>query len=539
MKRIIKYAWIWTVFLLLGTACQEDAMMIDPDVSHGKSTEAGETLESVGALNSVEQPKSNIVNLYIGNTYEAENPDAELEDEIYFELVKPVEKNLTLTVAVDEGFREDDDQYKSDYCELFKKEHNMMVTSILSWQGGVDRYIKVNGATEGTITIPAGQRKSSKMKLTFIRDAELMGGQAFIFPLTAIDTETGEEYGRIDYIIHTFDKGVRGNRDITVVAYVNTEVMNPLIADQLTRKVEKMIWDPYEIVPVVPLSPVVDILNVRTAMLKNEQGRAMLGYTTDMEYVLKHNDKYIQPMRQGGMKVCLTIKGGGTGLGFCNLTDEQVADFAAQVKVAVDIYELDGVNLWDEGSDYGKAGMPPMNDTSYAKLIKTLKETMPGKLVTLTDTPETTSSLRSVQGGISAGQYLDYAWSPISAFLNPYVDGAELKPVAGLEMAKYGSISVPMLSSKMPYEEMEVIENNLFLLVDGTTVINDKVFVFDDLTYIDYGDEGILTGTFAMILGILYDMNPQLESPDYSYAYMTMIETSGSLADYYAFRKDW
>lgn len=538
MKRIIKYAWIWTVFLLLGTACQEDAMMIDPDVSHGKSTEAGETLESAGILNSMEQPQSSIVNLYIGNTFEAENPDAELDDEVYFELAKPAEKNLTLTIAVDNVFKESD-QNAGDYCTLFKKEHSMAVNPILSWQGGVDRYVKVDGATEGTVTVAAGQRKSSKIKLTFIRDAELMGGQAFLFPITAVDTETGEDYGRIDYILHTFDKGVRGNRDVIVVAYVNTEVMNPLIADQLTRKVEKYIWNPYEIIPIVPLSPVVDIVNVRTAMLKNEQGRAMLRYTTDMEYVLKHNEKYIQPMRQGGMKVCLTIKGGATGLGFCNLTDEQVADFAAQVKVAIDIYGLDGVNLWDEGSDYGKAGMPSMNDVSYAKLIKMLKETMPGKLVTLTDTPETTSSLRNVQGGISAGQYLDYAWSPINEYLNPYADGSELKPIAGLEMAKYASISVPMMSSKMPSEEQEEIFNNLFLLVDGTTVINDKVFVFDDLTYIDYGDESILVGTIGNILGILYDMNPELESPDFSYAYMTMIETSGSLADYYAFRKDW
>lgn len=46
------------------------------------------------------------------------------------------------------------------------------------------------------------------------------------------------------------------------------------------------------------------------------------------------------------MKVCLVIKGGGTGLGFANLSDGQIKDFVAQVKAAVATFKLDGVNLW-------------------------------------------------------------------------------------------------------------------------------------------------------------------------------------------------
>lgn len=43
--------------------------------------------------------------------------------------------------------------------------------------------------------------------------------------------------------------------------------------------------------------------------------------------VLKNNARYLQPLRQTGMKVCLVIKGGGTGLGFANLSDGQINDF--------------------------------------------------------------------------------------------------------------------------------------------------------------------------------------------------------------------
>lgn len=537
MKRILRNSWVWMAFLLAGTSCTEDAMLIEPEVSHGKSTEAVETLEGIGKLNSAAYPQSDIVQLYIGSPMEAENPDFEMEEEVYVELPTPATKNLILRVAVNGEFRTVE-QYRTEYVDAFSKEHYMTVNAINDWQGGVDKYIQVGDATEATVTIAAGQRKSSSAKIIFKRDADLPSGSSILYPLIAMDAETEENYGRIDYIIHTTDRGIRAERGFTAVAYVNTEVMNPLIADQFTMKVEKYVWDPYEVTLILPLAPAIDIVNVRTAMLKNEQGRAMLRYTTDMEYVLKRNDMYIQPMRKRGMKVCLTIKGGGTGMGFCNLTDEQISDFAAQVKVTLNLYGLDGVNLWDD-TDYAKEGIPPVRNVSYAKLIKTLKESMPGKLITLMDTPETTASLRQVQDGISAGQYLDYAWSPIAAFLNPYADGAELKPIAGMEMMKYGTASLPMMSSKMPAEEQDEIVNNLFTLVDGMTVVNSQLFVFDDLGYTDYGDESLVSGTLFFPGAILYDMNPELESPEFLHSYMTSVDSSNAATNYYGFRKDW
>ena len=54
-----------------------------------------------------------------------------------------------------------------------------------------------------------------------------------------------------------------------------------------------------------------------------------------MRYVLGHATKYIRPLQDKGRKVCISIEGGGKGLGFCNLTDAQIADFTAQVKAVV------------------------------------------------------------------------------------------------------------------------------------------------------------------------------------------------------------
>ena len=47
---------------------------------------------------------------------------------------------------------------------------------------------------------------------------------------------------------------------------------------------------------------------------------------------------------------------------------------------------------WDVGSGYDKAGMPPVNTTSYPKLIKSLRDAMPDKMLTLVDKDEPTAS---------------------------------------------------------------------------------------------------------------------------------------------------
>jgi hypothetical protein len=66
------------------------------------------------------------------------------------------------------------------------------------------------------------------------------------------------------------------------------------------------------------------------------------------------------------------------------------------VKSIIEHYYLDGVNLWDDDSKYGKAGMSAMNTTSYPKLIKALREALPDKLLTLVDKGDATEYLYDV-----------------------------------------------------------------------------------------------------------------------------------------------
>ena len=93
MKKIIQYMCVAMGALFMLLACQDDAAIINPDVTHGRSTEGVETVNSKGALNSTFCPESKIVLLSIGDpTLEGrDETDLGRKDELCLILPKPLE----------------------------------------------------------------------------------------------------------------------------------------------------------------------------------------------------------------------------------------------------------------------------------------------------------------------------------------------------------------------------------------------------------------------------------------------------------------
>lgn len=311
--------------------------------------------------------------------------------------------------------------------------------------------------------------------------------------------------------------------------------MNPLIADQFTetrkyfisRRESRIIYEDV---------PIIDVLNLRKSYIRYDavSQRAMLKYTADMEYVLKHRNKYIQPLQRSGIKVCLTVEGGGTGLGFANLTDKQIADFTAQIEVALKMYDLDGVNLRDEGVGYGKNELPEINETSYPKLIKSLREAMPDRIITIADDGGTTASMSNEQSGIAVGDYIDFAWNvDWDNLVNPWEEASERNPIAGLDKDRYGGISF-LIKNRNSIEEQTFIEK---LMNQGRKIALEeglgKVLVVDNLPFMDYGFEDAPRSGLDYIISCTFENNggyPQ---------YRTSVEASSAVLQYYAFKKDW
>ena len=68
---------------------------------------------------------------------------------------------------------------------------------------------------------------------------------------------------------------------------------------------------------------------------------------------------------------------------------------------------------------------------------------MPDIMLTLADDGGTTATMNKEQEGIVVGDYIDLAWNVIwDSPVNPWADGSERKPIAGMTKERYGGIAL-------------------------------------------------------------------------------------------------
>lgn len=239
-------------------------------------------------------------------------------------------------------------------------------------------------------------------------------------------------------------------KDMMTVFYVNTSMFDPRLANDMVIETG---WESDS-----PKYGIGNIVNLRVASVSLDEtsGRVSALPSNDLRFILEHYTERVLPVQESGRKVCICIESGGKGAGFCNFTDEQIADFTASVKRMVDKYGLDGINLWDRGTGYDKEDSPEMNTTSYPKLIRALRQALGNqKILTVVDYREPTAYFDDIQktGGIAVGDYIDYAWHGYNnpnEFLQVVDPWAEDKPyhskkyrgtkIAGLDHTRYGCI---------------------------------------------------------------------------------------------------
>lgn len=287
--------------------------------------------------------------------------------------------------------------------------------------------------------------------------------------------------------------------DAFFVFYINTEIYDPrLVTDYYMRKEtisREEVW----------YKTIGNIINLKSAMIGPDfvNNRALLIISSDLRYVLDHYPVYLLPLQEQGRKICISIEGANNGLGFCNLTEEQIDDFSRQVASIIEYYHLDGINLWDKNTGYGNSIFPDVNTTSYPKLIKTLRHYLgPDKLLTLTDFGESTEYFwdNESTGGILVGEFIDYAWSGYNnrsesyQIIDPYHQGEDMissihprKPILGLPQSKYVCINCPWQGATpvavinqatqnvLAWKEAGFKNNNICLFEDIRTVMQDAL----------------------------------------------------------------
>ncbi len=439
MNKILKYS-AFSVLLAVMAGCAEDN--ITPEVGALPDETA---MNIVGGRLLGTETLSNMITV---SMYEDDAPKAE---EIAYSLTKPTSAAITVQVAPSPDLVE---KYNQDNGTELKEFPVANVT--------------IEG--DGTLTVPAGKKSSVPIKLT-LSSKGLESGAPYLLAIALKQDAKGIEaqanklviYYRVGFFknINVYQPTLDAPKEIPpllpnvmTVVYVNTETYQPLIVNAYDIKRKDWINTQN-----TALYRIGNIVNLKKATIGNDiaGGRISLDLGSGLSYVLEHQNKYIRSIHDQ-RKLCLCIENGGKGIGFCNMSDMQIADFVRQVKNVIEHYNLDGVNLWDDDSGYGKAGMPEMNTTSYPKLIKALREALPsGKLLTLVDKGDATEYFYDTAkcGGIEVGKYIDYAWhgycsdtediqliNPNDGTPQPYSKYTR-RAIAGLNDSRYGNINAP------------------------------------------------------------------------------------------------
>lgn len=465
-----------------------------------------------------------------------------VSDKIYYKLTQAAPQAMTLTAAPD-----------LTLVEVYNIANGTNLTPLPA--------ANIRLSNNGKIAVPAGARMSDKIELT-IESKGLEPG-IYLMPVVVDATEngTGKQVLYYGITVREFDENIYQDGDDlhnieldtewTTVFYLNTGEVQAHYADYVAW--EKQDMNTFESVYRASLG---NIVNLRIAQVgyDPDSKRALFSLTSDLRYTVEHADKYIRQMQDKGRKVCVCIEGGGSGLGFCNMTDAQIADFAEQVRIFITTYRLDGVNLWDRGSGYGKEGMPAVNTASYPKLIRALRAALPDKMLTVVDYEEPTESFydTNLTDGIAVGELIDYAWhgyvsenEPIR-FINPYNQFTSYeqvysrKPFAGLEESRYGNVNVPYYSIRSDlYIDMNMDLWSMNLILWNLERQSD-IIVFDDLSLPKAMDaeSGCIDVIGNIYMYLAYDEN--FEAP---YGYNVMMRIPGiyrqGSKNYDTFAKDW
>lgn len=516
------------------TACETDSV----EQKGGKLPDK-EAIETVHGILRITASTENETHVLL-----TQNSTGYVMRSFYFQQTQPADDEFLLEVRADETLL---DAYNAETGV----ERTMLPAANYEFPDGTQ------------LSLAPDMQRSVALRIKFIADG-LQPGE-YLLPLTVASEDAPDESKTVYYTVsvrepYVDEFALHDGSDIFFVFYINTKEYQPLLAQDYIMQKKLFLG-----ADVAWYGTVGNIINLRTVTVKYDElsGRAMLDLGSDMTYVLNHASKYIWPLQEQGRIVCISLEGGGTGLGFCNLSNEQVADFVAQVKAVVETYNLDGINLWDRNAGYGTVeGMPDTNTTSYPKLIKAMRDALgTDKLLTLTVYEEPTATFWDTEatGGIAVGDYLDYAWSGYNSnteaiqILDPwhpdlsYVSTYTQKPIAGLNPSKYGSVNFPIYPAATNEEEgmMQDPSPVLQWVMDGYK--NSKIVAFSDLrTNLQDNYEAAWDLTFASCCTYFDDDNFLIKGfmEGYSYNFdshrLTSVDEGGiTLLGYGKWEKDW
>lgn len=286
---------------------------------------------------------------------------------------------------------------------------------------------------DGLIAIAPGDRLSYEFDMTVSPDG-LQQGRTYVLPVRTVSNTPEVKVTDRDTVQY-FLFSMQGQRPsaakesgIVSICYIESGY-NPLNAGEWTLATSG--------------KPLFDIVHLFAADIKfdSETGKVYIDLNNNIKAVLENRDKYIKPLQDKGMKVCLTFLPGGDGVGQSNLTDADIHSLAAEIKALINAYGLDGVDFDEEHANYSdnpQPGFEPNGPMPYEKLCYEVKRLLPDKLLTVYYIGSGMNSGFPYDiAGLEPGDFIDYSyWAQYGDWSEAYTT------IKGMDRKQWGPHSV-------------------------------------------------------------------------------------------------
>ena len=462
MKQILKHILILAFAAgFIGTACENNDLNIDA----GTFPETGGIGLSMGILQS--------------DNYAMENPQinmdhASLSDQFHISLTEPASQTGNYTVKVDESKVLDFNSKHGTSYPLYPTEY-------------------IDLGNSGKMTIEKGEQQSNSVSIAFKYDEAIEDSVIYVLPLTVEENNSSpamsSERKTLYYIINVWGMAPAEynaiKKNFIQTAGVDPEFTNPLLLNKLYF--ESMSLSSPEVDYYNPF----DIINLQFATVKADDNLLPSLYLKDdLAYVLKKREKYIVPLQQLDHKVCLAIKGAGEGIGFSNLGEKEMMIFVERIKQMIDIYHLDGVNLYDANFSYEESNENINYSNNLCKFVASLRDKLGNKIITYTQTSESPEGITN-DANLKLGELLDYAWcDQLNTIIDPWSTPEKwTRPIAGLNKEKWGALNTDI---HMSSEQANILDQVIEMFTQPSLMITagiNHVFVVNRVDYVSAGTE--------------------------------------------------
>lgn len=272
---------------------------------------------------------------------------------------------------------------------------------------------------EGRIAIESGKLSSDVYSLGIKGDDTLDPTVTYAVPLS-VKAENATLSGNINsFIVLVRDcsaypgaeKFYDGKPGMKIISVIEVNDVNPLNTIGFTLKDSgKQFFD-------------IVVLFSANINYNSQTGRVYISRNENIQALLDQREKYIKPLQNRGMKVVLGILGNHDVAGISTLEPGLAREFAKEVKNLCDAYELDGVFLDDEYTDYSGAAsgeIPGFQAQSYegaSRMAYEIRIAQPSRLLISYRYGALNKAVEI--DGMQPGQIFDYVCNDYGVSSNP------------------------------------------------------------------------------------------------------------------------